>query len=97
MRLYRTRSIIVQTVQVTGFNWPDLEAFCGPQNVRRRPLRRGLGANTEPDGTIGDTYSASHNTWLPFRVGDWIESGPHGDLTPVRAEHRAARYQPLHG
>lgn len=97
MKLARTRPTVVQLLQVTGFNWDELEAFCGPHNVRRRVHVHNPGRNTEPDGVIGEVFATGYDAWLPFRVGDWIEAGPHGDLTPVRAEHCAARYQPLHG
>lgn len=97
MKLARTRPTVVQLVQVTGFNWDELEAFCGPHNVRRRIHVHNPSRNTEPDGIIGELYATGYDAWLPFRVGDWIEHGPHSDLQPVRAEHHAGRYQPLHG
>lgn len=96
MRLARTRSVVVQTMQVTGFNWADLEQFCGSHRIRRRVQVRGRGANTEPDGIIGEVYATGYDRWLPFRVGDWIEHGC-GEYVPIRPDQYTARYQPLHG
>lgn len=97
MKLARTRPTVVQLLQVTGFNWAELEAFCGPHNVRRRVHVHNPGRNTEPDGIIGEVFATGYDAWLPFRVGDWIEHGGTGQYVPIRPGQYTARYQALHG
>lgn len=97
MRLFRTRSVVVQAVQVTGFNDDALRDFCGPRGYRRSKPQRSPGINIEPDGVVGQVRNDRLGAWLDCRIGDWVERDSHGGFMPVRAEHARARYQPLHG
>jgi hypothetical protein len=86
VRLFRTRSVIVQAVRVTGFNWAELREFCGADRLRREyPARPG-------SGVVARIRCRPHDVWIPVRVGDWVERDPTGALVPVRVEHAAARY-----
>lgn len=97
MRIFRTRSTVVQALQVTGFNDDDMREWVGPGRYRRvRPQRRAR-MNVEPDGVVAQVYNAHLGAWLDCRVGDWVERGAHGEFLPVRPDHARARYQPAFG
>lgn len=86
MKLFRTRSVVVQAIQVTGSNWSELAAFAGADRLRRIP-------RTLPrSGVVAEIWAADFGCWLGVRVGDWVERGARDALVPVRPEHANARY-----
>ena len=88
MRIFRTRSVVVQAIQVTGGNWDELRGFCGPDRFRR------VYPTPPRSGVVARIRCVPHDVWIPVRVGDWVERDATGALCPVRGETVPARYEP---
>jgi hypothetical protein len=83
MKRYRKRPVVVEAAR-----------WRGPQHLNEIAL---MGANIRrpeswPDNNA-QVYDALHDTWVAFRVGDWVIKGVQGEFYPCTDEVFKATYE----
>lgn len=85
MSKFRKKPVVVEAMQFTGENIPELDAFTGGYELDGEPCVFGPVMGVIP--TLEGQMSAS--------VGDWIIRGVKGEFYPCKPDIFAATYEPV--
>ena len=86
---YRKRPVAVDTIQWTGSNLADVQAFTGPSMFRVIPVDEQRGA----PGITASVYDRLHVTWVAVYTGQHIVRGVVGELYPIAEDVLADTYE----
>ncbi|MFF6829609.1 hypothetical protein [Streptomyces longwoodensis] len=91
---YRKRPIEVDTIQWTGTNEADVQAFtAGPSNFYALdPADRENSDDPEATATV---YDKLHSTWVLVYTGQHIVRGVKGEYYPIAEDVLAETYEPV--
>lgn len=78
---YRKKPVVIEAVQWTGHNWPEIAAFYRDDNFT----------------TIGQNLNiATLEGVMTASPGDWIIRGVRGEVYPCKPDIFDATYDPVH-
>lgn len=86
---FRKKPVVVDAVQWTGDNYPDLARFT---NYRFRVLGE-RERDADPDATA-EVFDELHSTWVLVQTNDWIIRGLVGEFYPCRDSVFRESYEP---
>ncbi|WP_445524771.1 hypothetical protein [Streptomyces cyslabdanicus] len=90
---YRKRPVEVDTIQWTGDNEAQVQAFTGPQNFYA--LDDADRANSDDPEATATVYDRLHSTWMLVYTGQHIVRGVKGEFYPIAEDVLAETYEPV--
>ncbi|MFD7996870.1 hypothetical protein [Streptomyces mexicanus] len=89
---YRKKPVEVDTIQWTGDNETDVQAFTGRQNFYALDDADRAGSD-DPEATA-TVYDKLHSTWVLVYTGQHIVRGVKGEFYPIAEDVLAETYEP---
>jgi hypothetical protein len=82
-QMWRKLPVEVEVIQMTDDNWEDVYKFADWL------------ARWDRDTGAYFVYDKLHDSWIQFKIGDWIARGPKGEHYPIEATMFKGTYQPV--
>ncbi|MEU6376770.1 hypothetical protein [Streptomyces sp. NPDC046909] len=90
---YRKKPVEVDTIQWTGTNEADVQAFaCGPSRFYALAEEDRVGCD-DPEATAA-VFDTLHSTWILVYTGQHIVRGVKGEYYPIAEDALAETYEP---
>ncbi|MGW5582841.1 hypothetical protein [Streptomyces sp. NPDC003857] len=93
MTTYRKRPIEVDTIQWTGDNEADVQAFTGGPSIFYALDDEDRANSDDPDATAA-VYDKLHSTWVLVYTGQHVVRGVKGEYYPIAEDVLAETYEP---
>lgn len=94
IRRYRKRPVVVDTIQWTGTNETDVQAFAGGPS-RFYALDAEDRENSDDPEATATVFDKLHNTWVLVYTGQRIVRGVKREYYPIAEDVLAETYEPV--